>query len=63
MTPGSEEAIKEGCICDPMNNHHGKGFTVPGKETIFWKHEDCPVHGVEAEMQKLMKEEETKNER
>ena len=46
MTPGSEEAIKNGCTCDPQHNHRGRGFAAPGREPIFWKHEDCPLHGI-----------------
>ncbi len=57
--PGSPEAVKKGCRCSPTNNHNGKGFRPGGRgEPIFWKEENCPLHGPEAEMNKQLKEEE-----
>lgn len=50
--PGSEEAIEKGCTCDPQNNHQGRGVHIGNKEPLFWKNEHCPLHGVEAEMEK-----------
>lgn len=41
--PGSKEAIKMGCTCPVLDNHHGQGFTMGG-ETCFWMTRDCPVH-------------------
>lgn len=41
--PGSDEAIKAGCTCPVLDNHHGKGITVNGT-TVFWYAEDCPLH-------------------
>lgn len=41
--PGSEEAIKMGCACPVLDNHHGQGFTMNGK-TCFWITEGCPIH-------------------
>lgn len=52
LTPGSKDSIERGCICNPLNNHYGRGLKVPGNEPIYWKHEDCPLHGVEIEMTK-----------
>ena len=37
--PGSAEAVKRGCQCPVLDNHHGKG--VNG---MFWVTEDCPLH-------------------
>lgn len=44
IPPGSPEAIKSGCLCPVMDNHHGKGITVNGK-TAFWINSECPIHG------------------
>jgi len=41
MNPGSDEAIKEGCICPILDNHHGEGL---GKGQ-FWISKECPLHG------------------
>lgn len=38
--PGSEEAIKQGCICPVIDNHYGEG--LPNGD--FWYTEGCPVH-------------------
>ena len=50
--PGSKEAIKKGCTCSAFGNDYGKGVKVGGKEPLFQKNEHCPLHGVEAEMEK-----------
>ena len=42
--PGSSEAIKAGCTCPVLDNHHGRGFMLDG-ETCFWYSGDCPLHG------------------
>jgi hypothetical protein len=41
-TPGSDEAIKQGCTCPVMDNHYGKGAYGDGK--VFWYSETCPIH-------------------
>jgi hypothetical protein len=41
--PGSDEAIKEGCTCPVIDNHHGRGFMYGG-ELSFWYNYGCPVH-------------------
>lgn len=41
--PGSDEAIKAGCTCPVLDNHHGRGFPCYG-ETCFWYSGDCPLH-------------------
>lgn len=49
--PGTQEAIKSGCTCPVMDNNHGKGIPIPGKDgtiqTGFWMSGDCPLHGFE----------------
>jgi len=52
MNPGSKEATDKGCTCPVLDNHHGRGVSQGGKEPLFWKNEHCPLHGVEAEMEK-----------
>jgi hypothetical protein len=43
--PGSDEAIKLGCKCPVIENHHGKG--VQASDGLrFWYNADCPVHCV-----------------
>lgn len=44
--PGSDEAIKQGCKCAVLDNHHGQGFFMAGAFQ-FWITEDCPLHGLE----------------
>lgn len=48
--PGSEEAIKAGCLCPVMDNNNGKGLPIPDKDgtvrTAFWMSGDCPLHGL-----------------
>lgn len=47
--PGSEEAVKMGCTCPVIDNHHGQGIPVSGKngevQFVFWSNADCPLHG------------------
>ena len=42
-TPGSPEAIKQGCTCPVMDNGHGKGVKYKG-DVHFWISESCPIH-------------------
>jgi hypothetical protein len=42
MTPGSPEAINQGCICAQMDNHHGKGYY--GKDGVYLVTTGCPLH-------------------
>lgn len=49
MTPGSPEAIKQGCKCPIMDNRRGVGIPDPRNPqdimlTRFWVNEECPVH-------------------
>lgn len=41
--PGSDAAIRLGCTCPVLDNHHGAGFPYGGK-TCFWYTDGCPVH-------------------
>lgn len=51
FSPGSKMARDKGCKCDPLQNCYGLGFIIPTtRERLHVKHEDCPFHGVEAEM-------------
>ncbi len=40
--PGSDEAIKQGCICAVLDNNHGKWAPYPPDG--WWITEGCPVH-------------------
>ena len=42
-TPGSKEAIEQGCICPVMDNEYGRGYM--GQEGVFIYSTGCPVHG------------------
>ena len=46
--PGSDEALKQGCLCAVLDNRHGLGAfdhpDVNGKP-VFWVTESCPLHG------------------
>ena len=41
-TPGSDLAIKQGCVCPVLDNEHGKGYM--GMSGIFVQRAGCPVH-------------------
>jgi len=51
IPPGSDEAIKKGCICPIEDNHHGDGCGWKGDngEPLFWVTADCPLHGVRSD--------------
>jgi hypothetical protein len=40
--PGSDEAIKKGCICPALDNEHGADWF--GKTHGFFVIERCPLH-------------------
>jgi len=43
--PGSDEAIKLGCKCSVLDNHHGEGFPYSKNgEPCFWINGGCPLH-------------------
>ena len=44
LPPGSEAAVKQGCICPRQDNAHGQGMVIDG-EVAYWMSADCPLHG------------------
>lgn len=47
--PGSDEAIKQGCLCPVIDNHRGYGYM--GQKDIFIMDTSCPLHnGVKVEL-------------
>lgn len=42
LNPGSEEAIRQGCICAIADNLHGKEAPFPPDG--WWITQGCPVH-------------------
>lgn len=50
--PGHSEAAKLGCTCPVLDNNHGAGCGKDEKgETRFWRREDCPLHGLVAQVE------------
>ena len=47
LPPGSDEAIKKGCLCAVEDNHYGIGCGWQSEygEPLFWITADCPLHG------------------
>ena len=45
--PGSDIAIKNGCLCPSMDNDHGRGNGQVNKDgtPCFWYNGECPIHG------------------
>lgn len=43
-TPGSPEAVAQGCTCPAIDNHHGEGFLVDHVR-CFVIDCGCPLHG------------------
>ena len=53
-TPGSDEAVEQGCLCPVLTNGHGLGVyggwaTDEHGNSQFWVVADCPLHGVKRE--------------
>jgi len=48
-TPGSRDAIDNGCLCPAVDNDYGKGihalFTRHVYEGFYWINPDCLLHG------------------
>lgn len=42
-TPGSADAIKQGCLCPAHDNQHGEGARFYGSN-VFWINANCPLH-------------------
>jgi len=46
--PGSEIAIKNGCLCNPEKNNHGKGYN---NRNYWWLiNTDCKLHYYDSEL-------------
>ena len=45
MTPGSKQAIKNGCTCPVLDNGYGRGHLGDGEKYGWWTNADCPLHG------------------
>jgi hypothetical protein len=43
-TPGSDEAVEQGCMCPVLDNARGQGFMYGGKRS-YWISGACPMHG------------------
>jgi hypothetical protein len=42
--PGSPEAVRRGCTCPVIDNHHGEGIPRHmGRD--WWVDHKCPLHG------------------
>lgn len=46
LSPGSPQAIAQGCICDPGKNNGGRGEENDGLR--FQVDKRCPLHGIAA---------------
>jgi hypothetical protein len=42
-TPGSADAIKQGCLCPAHDNQNGEGARFYGSN-VFWINANCPLH-------------------
>ena len=48
-TPGSFQAVIDGCQCPIMDNGNGAGAYVDHDgNRVFWYSAECPLHGPEA---------------
>jgi hypothetical protein len=57
LNPGSDEAIKAGCLCPCDDNAYGKGYM--GMKGVFVMQANCPLHGTDAR-KNLLKQKHTK---
>jgi hypothetical protein len=57
--PGTQAAIDAGCICPVLDNEHGEGILMDGKQ-CFWYTEGCPVHTRKEKGSSRKKQEESK---
>jgi hypothetical protein len=44
--PGSDLAVKQGCLCARMDNEYGRGYHGSGDFVVRL---DCPVHNISVE--------------
>ncbi len=49
--PGSDDAIKLGCLCPVLDNAHGKGAYIIDGEPVYWITAECPVHSEDCTIQ------------
>lgn len=47
-TPGSSEAVAQGCTCPVTDNRYGAGILI-GKDLCFYHFDGCPLHGTNKE--------------
>jgi hypothetical protein len=49
-SPGSKEAVEQGCLCPIKDNKYGKG-AMPSRsgEMLYYFSADCPLHKDEYE--------------
>jgi hypothetical protein len=45
-SPGSDEAIAQGCSCPAVDNAHGEGHVRSDGTREFWTYHGCPLHGL-----------------
>lgn len=43
-TPGSDDAVKQGCTCPVLDNGRGRGAHEIDGVWMFWCAQDCPLH-------------------
>jgi hypothetical protein len=43
-TPGSHEAVRQGCTCSMVANNNGRGIRDDREK--FWIDGGCPLHGL-----------------
>ena len=55
LEPGDPLARAQGCICSPERNNGGHGVET-AKGRTFYQNNDCPLHGLEAAMKILVKQ-------
>ncbi len=41
--PGSDKALKAGCLCPVLDNSHGQGYMGISGQFVY--SELCPIHG------------------
>lgn len=54
-TPGSQEAIRLGCLCPVMDNNGGRGFGDPNSP-MYWINNSCPLHGDKGWRREVLKQ-------
>lgn len=42
VRPGSDGAVKHGCVCPRMDNGYGEGYM--GRKGVYVYSSDCPIH-------------------